>query len=156
MSPPITKRRLFGIDRSGPAPVQTRSDQPLHPWTIPNAIRSWTANSIISSATPDISARRATSSGWSGTGTGFNTRTAAAGFPGSTGRFDGSFIPFARSEAEGRFLKDPRPSLEERYGGKDAYVAKLTAAAQQLVAERLLLQEDADRYVEAAKASAAF
>ncbi len=38
MSSRITKRRLFGIDRSGPAPTQTRSDQPLHPWTIPNAI----------------------------------------------------------------------------------------------------------------------
>jgi cardiolipin synthase len=33
-----SKRRLFGIDRSGPPPPQTRSDQPLHPWTIPNAI----------------------------------------------------------------------------------------------------------------------
>jgi cardiolipin synthase len=33
-----TKRRLFGIDRSGPPPAQTRSDQPLNPWTIPNAI----------------------------------------------------------------------------------------------------------------------
>jgi cardiolipin synthase (CMP-forming) len=38
VSPRITKRRLFGLDRSGPAPVQTRSDQPLNPWTIPNAI----------------------------------------------------------------------------------------------------------------------
>ena len=38
MSPRITKRRLFGIDRSGPPPNATRSDQPLHPWTIPNAI----------------------------------------------------------------------------------------------------------------------
>jgi CDP-diacylglycerol--glycerol-3-phosphate 3-phosphatidyltransferase len=38
VSPPITKRRLFGIDRSGPEPTQTRADQPLHPWTIPNAI----------------------------------------------------------------------------------------------------------------------
>jgi cardiolipin synthase (CMP-forming) len=38
MSPRITKRRLFGIDRSGPPPSQTRSSQPLHPWTIPNAI----------------------------------------------------------------------------------------------------------------------
>jgi cardiolipin synthase len=38
VSPPITKRRLFGIDRSGPSPAQTRSDQPLNPWTIPNAI----------------------------------------------------------------------------------------------------------------------
>lgn len=36
--PSITKRRLFGIDRSGPPPGQTRSDQPLRPWTIPNAV----------------------------------------------------------------------------------------------------------------------
>jgi cardiolipin synthase len=35
---PITKRRLFGIDRSGPPPAQTSSEQPLNPWTIPNAI----------------------------------------------------------------------------------------------------------------------
>ncbi len=36
--PSVTKRRLFGIDRSGPPPRQTRSDQPLRPWTIPNAV----------------------------------------------------------------------------------------------------------------------
>ena len=35
---PITKRRLFGIDRSGPPAAQTLSDQPLNPWTVPNAI----------------------------------------------------------------------------------------------------------------------
>jgi cardiolipin synthase len=35
---PLTKRRLFGVDRSGPPPRQTLSDQPLNPWTIPNAI----------------------------------------------------------------------------------------------------------------------
>ena len=38
MSPPITKRRLLGIDRSGPPPPATLSDQPLNPWTIPNSI----------------------------------------------------------------------------------------------------------------------
>lgn len=38
MSPPITKRRLFGIDRSGPPPSATQAGQPLRPWTIPNAI----------------------------------------------------------------------------------------------------------------------
>jgi cardiolipin synthase len=31
-------RRLFGLDRSGPPPVQTQAGQPLRPWTIPNAI----------------------------------------------------------------------------------------------------------------------
>jgi len=35
---PLTKRRLFGIDRSGPPPESTRSGHPLNPWTIPNAI----------------------------------------------------------------------------------------------------------------------
>lgn len=31
-------RRLFGLDRSGPNPRQTRSGEPLHPWTIPNLV----------------------------------------------------------------------------------------------------------------------
>ena len=34
----LTKRRLLGLDRSGGPPPETRRDQPLHPWTIPNAI----------------------------------------------------------------------------------------------------------------------
>jgi cardiolipin synthase (CMP-forming) len=36
--PRLTVRRLFGLDRSGPPPVQTQAGQPLRPWTIPNAI----------------------------------------------------------------------------------------------------------------------
>ncbi|MBV8990742.1 MAG: CDP-alcohol phosphatidyltransferase family protein [Solirubrobacterales bacterium] len=38
MSPKLSKRRLVGIDRSGPPPPQTSSNQPLNPWTLPNAI----------------------------------------------------------------------------------------------------------------------
>ncbi|HUJ35560.1 MAG TPA: CDP-alcohol phosphatidyltransferase family protein [Solirubrobacteraceae bacterium] len=38
MSPRISKRRLSGIDRSGPAPEATLSGHPLNPWTIPNVI----------------------------------------------------------------------------------------------------------------------
>ena len=36
--PRLTKKRLFGVDRSGPNPEQTGSDQPLRPLTIPTAI----------------------------------------------------------------------------------------------------------------------
>lgn len=36
--PTLSRRRLFGIDRSGPPPEATLSGQPLNPWTIPNAI----------------------------------------------------------------------------------------------------------------------
>lgn len=31
-------RRLFGLDRSGPPPSQTRRGEPLNPWTIPNLV----------------------------------------------------------------------------------------------------------------------
>jgi CDP-diacylglycerol--glycerol-3-phosphate 3-phosphatidyltransferase len=34
----LTFRRLAGLDRSGPPPPQTLPGQPLHPWTLPNAI----------------------------------------------------------------------------------------------------------------------
>ena len=34
----FSKRRLFGIDRSGPLPRETRRGAPLHPWTIPNLV----------------------------------------------------------------------------------------------------------------------
>jgi cardiolipin synthase len=38
MSPRLTRKRLIGLDRSGPAPDETLSGRPLNPWTIPNAI----------------------------------------------------------------------------------------------------------------------
>ena len=34
----LTKKRLLGLDRSGPPPAETRAGEPLHPWTIPNLI----------------------------------------------------------------------------------------------------------------------
>jgi CDP-diacylglycerol--glycerol-3-phosphate 3-phosphatidyltransferase len=36
--PPLTFRRLVGLDRSGGPPPETRRGEPLNPWTIPNAI----------------------------------------------------------------------------------------------------------------------
>ena len=53
---------------------------------------------------------------------------------------DGSLIPFARTRTEREAAGDPRPSLEERYGGRDSYVARVEATAAALVADRLLLR----------------
>jgi CDP-diacylglycerol--glycerol-3-phosphate 3-phosphatidyltransferase len=36
--PALTFRRLVGLDRSGGPPPETRRGEPLHPWTLPNAI----------------------------------------------------------------------------------------------------------------------
>jgi len=69
---------------------------------------------------------------------------------------DGTFVPFARTRAERERTGDPRPSLEERYGNRDAYVARVKAAADTLVAARRLLLEDAARYIAAAAASDRF
>jgi CDP-diacylglycerol--glycerol-3-phosphate 3-phosphatidyltransferase len=34
----LTRKRLLGLDRSGPPAPQTLAGQPLNPWTVPNAI----------------------------------------------------------------------------------------------------------------------
>lgn len=34
----LSRKRLLGIDRSGPEPAQTRAGQPLRPFTLPNLI----------------------------------------------------------------------------------------------------------------------
>ena len=68
------------------------------------------------------------------------------------GELAGSFIAFAWTRQERETARDPRPSLQERYGIREAYVAKVREAAEALVSERLLLPYDAEAYVEVAKA----
>lgn len=88
-----------------------------------------------------------------GTYLGWNV-TASGYLKGRGCGFSGGMIPFARTKAEREALADPRPSLEERYGTHDNYVAKVKAAAETLVRQRFLIQEDADRLVREADASA--
>jgi len=74
-------------------------------------------------------------------------------FKGQICAFTGGFVPFATTKQERLAAHDPRPSLEERYGTQQAYVAAVRSAADRAVQERLLLPEDADRLVEQATAS---
>src|SRR5262245_13213949 len=69
---------------------------------------------------------------------------------------DGSFITFSKTKAEREGAGDPRPSIEERYASRADYVAKVKAAADALVADRLLLPTDAAAYVKAAETSDRF
>ncbi len=64
---------------------------------------------------------------------------------------DGIYLPFARTRAERERTGDPRLSLEERYPTREAYVAKVTEAANALVATRYLLPEDRDSAIKAAE-----
>jgi hypothetical protein len=82
-----------------------------------------------------------------GTYLGWNI-TASGFFKGQRCAFVGGFVPFAQTKAQRMATKDPRPSLEERYGNQEGYVKAVRAAAEKLVQERFLLREDADRLIQ--------
>ena len=81
--------------------------------------------------------------------TGWNPRAPGYG-AGTLFPLQGAVIPFAATRAERESANDPRLSVAERYADNAAYVAAVRTAAAQMVAERLLLQQDADRAVELA------
>jgi len=56
----------------------------------------------------------------------------------------GSFFPFAATMAQRLASGDSRLSLQERYGDHQGFVAAVKFAARDLVAERFMLQEDAN------------
>jgi hypothetical protein len=87
-----------------------------------------------------------------GTYTGWNLRRAGFAEDEVCG-LQGSFIPFRKTQAERMEAGDPRPSLEERYGTHEGYVEAVRAAAEELVTERFLLPEDAERLVQQAEDS---
>ncbi|HEX3994503.1 MAG TPA: alpha/beta hydrolase domain-containing protein, partial [Acetobacteraceae bacterium] len=65
----------------------------------------------------------------------------------------GSYIPFPATEAERRASGDPRRPIEARYPSHAAWASQVISATEQLVADRLLLREDADRLIAAARES---
>jgi len=66
----------------------------------------------------------------------------------------GGMVPFARNAQERLANRDSRPSLEERYGSHDAYVAAVTRATERASQAGFLLAEDAKALITQAKASA--
>jgi Alpha/beta hydrolase domain len=93
---------------------------------------------------PDIAAPLGTYTGWN---------LYRAPFPeGALCDRDGSFVAFARTRAQREQGGDVRGSIEERYRNHPTYVNLVQEVATALVRQRLLLQEDADRYVARARA----
>ncbi len=97
---------------------------------------------------PEIAAPLATYPDWNVRGPGHSPGDACASYA--------STLPFAATRASRLAKKDPRLSFAERYRSKADYVAKVRAAAQELVAERLLLPEDVAVYVKAAQSQTEF
>ena len=79
-----------------------------------------------------------------GTYCGWNLRARGFGH-GAMHEFSGSHIPLPETPEERRMTGDPRRSILERYPDAEAYVEAITAVAQQLVEESLMLEEDVER-----------
>lgn len=74
--------------------------------------------------------------------TGWNFRNPAIGGTDELYPLLGSYIPFPPTAADRAAAKDPRAAIGERYASKQAYLDKVRAAAEKLVAQRYLLAED--------------
>jgi hypothetical protein len=82
--------------------------------------------------------------------TGWNPRHPDQGAPGDLMSMLGSTLPFAVTRAAREAAGDPRPSIEERYASRAAFLARAREAAVRLVAARHMLAEDVDAVVERA------
>jgi len=99
-------------------------------------------NDIAGLRLPDVSVPTATYTGWA---------LRADGLDGCDA--NGQRIAFAKTKAERTASGDPRLSLEERYKDHATYVEMVTRAAQELKAQRFMLDEDVEATIAAAQAA---
>src|SRR5579872_735176 len=125
---PHRKRAAYKLDFS----VEPPRLNGTYPTLVPQVDRDGNETSGI--RMPEIQVPLASYTGW-------NLRSASIGAPDELFSMTGSWIPFPRTRAERENKKDPRLSIEERYPTKDAYLAKITAAAQQLEKQSFLRDE---------------
>jgi hypothetical protein len=109
-------------------------------------------NEVAGVKSPLLSAPLGTYTGWNVTTSGlYKGQLCGSSFGSSP---IGGFIPFAKTKAERTASGDPRLSLEERYGNHAGYVRAVKTAAEKLVRDGYLLQEDATTMISQAEQSA--
>ncbi len=84
---------------------------------------------------PDLTVPVATGMGW-------NPRHPETGGAGQIIPMQGSTFPFAATAAARVQAGDSRPSIAERYTSRDAYLARVRAAAEELVVQGYVLADD--------------
>jgi hypothetical protein len=134
--PPGTK--LLELEPSTPEPYVNPppADQPGAVLLVPK--RDADGNSFGGVRLPQVVASLGTFGGWN------------APLENDCGDQSNFFHAFARTRLQRLMTGDKRPSLEERYGTREAYLQRFRAAAAALVSEGYLLDEDARAMGEAA------
>ncbi len=79
--------------------------------------------------------------------TGWNPRHPDQGAAGDLMQMRGSTFAFARTRVQRDKTRDPRPSVEERYASRDAYLEAVRVAGLKMVERRHALAEDVETMV---------
>jgi hypothetical protein len=102
-------------------------------------------NELAGIQLPDVAVPLATYTGW-------NFRSPTIGQPAELLPLTGSYIPFPVTRAAREAARDPRFSIEERYGSRARYQALVTDRASALVGQGYLLSEDLGTVIDRALA----
>ena len=100
-------------------------------------------NEIAGVRPPALMAPLATFTGW-------NPRHPETGAGGDLMQMMGSTLAFPRTRADRERSHDPRPSIEERYSSRAAYLSAVREVTRNLVSARHVLEEDVEGIVERA------
>jgi hypothetical protein len=138
INPPALTPPMFDNPKNGP----------IYPTFVPKTDED--GNDIAGIRLPDVTVPLATYTGWS-------LRSGAHANDGCEGA--GQMIAFPKTKADRLASGDPRLSVEERYPSFSAYAGMVKNAVEDMVAKRLMLQEDAqpaiDRLLRAGQATGA-
>lgn len=134
--PGFNRRDLSGITTVLPPRIVT-----TYPSLVPRVDAD--GNELSGIRSPMLQVPLGSYLGWNSTASGFES--------GRNCGNQGGFIPFAATRAERMKTGDPRLSLEERYGTKANYLARLKEAADRVVAEGYMLSEDAAQTMQRAQ-----
>ncbi len=134
----VMRRLDFGPDRAAPTVVPPAVGEEYP--SLVSAVDG-DGNEVGGIRLPAIAVPLATYTGW-------NVRHPDIGGAGQTlapgGTVVGGAIPFAGTRAERLASGDPRPSIEERYGSRQEYLARVRESAEALVGTGYMLAEDVD------------
>jgi hypothetical protein len=112
-------------------------DRPVYPNFVSGVDKD--GNEVAGIRLPPVAVPVATTTGWALRREGFGMNDGAESA--------GQNIPFKITKAERLASGDPRLSLEERYGTHEKYVEAVIKCVRDLVAQRILLEEDGQKYI---------
>src|SRR4030095_11533624 len=128
--PPVITPPLEPLLADKAVPDNSSPNGPVYPSFVPKTDSD--GNDIAGVRLPDVTVPLATYTGWA----------LRRGVQANDGcEANGQYIPFAPTEAARG--SDPRPSVAARYSTFDAYYSKVLKAIDDMIADRLLLCEDA-------------